>query len=205
MSLLCVETMQAIVLLAFLWKKINKCIILIPATENFMGLLFHCINSLLWVAALHNIIVCHHLIPLIRYFLWKLMTVLLMEETWYDAYTWPLLVFLFSCCVYPLASSCAHTFSTMSTRARHICYFFDYGALSLYSLGKRGTHRHIHFNALSSLDCCRKDCHKDKVQGLKFCSAIFNRNNGGLAQLMQIQITLHSIQQHSIFFLGMQW
>ncbi|XP_026123245.1 membrane progestin receptor gamma-B isoform X2 [Carassius auratus] len=69
------------------------------------------------------------------YFLWKLMTVLLMEDAWYDAYTWPLLVFLFSCCVYPLASSCAHTFSTMSTRARHICYFFDYGALSLYSLG----------------------------------------------------------------------
>uniref|UniRef100_A0A8C2IY00 Progestin and adipoQ receptor family member Vb n=1 Tax=Cyprinus carpio TaxID=7962 RepID=A0A8C2IY00_CYPCA len=69
------------------------------------------------------------------YFLWKLITVLLMEDAWYDAYTWPLLVFLFSCCVYPLASSCAHTFSTMSTRARHICYFFDYGALSLYSLG----------------------------------------------------------------------
>uniref|UniRef100_A0A671TBG1 Membrane progestin receptor gamma-B n=1 Tax=Sinocyclocheilus anshuiensis TaxID=1608454 RepID=A0A671TBG1_9TELE len=69
------------------------------------------------------------------YFLWKLMTVLLMEDAWCDAYTWPLLVFLFSCCVYPLASSCAHTFSTMSTRARHICYFFDYGALSLYSLG----------------------------------------------------------------------
>ncbi|XP_051558827.1 membrane progestin receptor gamma-B-like isoform X2 [Myxocyprinus asiaticus] len=69
------------------------------------------------------------------YFLWKLMTVLLMKDVWYDEYTWPLLVFLFSCCVYPLASSCAHTFSTMSTRAHHICYFFDYGALSLYSLG----------------------------------------------------------------------
>ncbi|XP_073693172.1 membrane progestin receptor gamma-B isoform X2 [Garra rufa] len=69
------------------------------------------------------------------YFLWKLMTVLLMEDAWYDAYTWPLLVFLLSCCIYPLASSCAHTFSTMSTRSRHICYFFDYGALSLYSLG----------------------------------------------------------------------
>ncbi|XP_067255552.1 membrane progestin receptor gamma-B isoform X2 [Chanodichthys erythropterus] len=69
------------------------------------------------------------------YFLWKLMTVLLMEDVLYDVYTWPLLAFLFSCCVYPLASSCAHTFSTMSTRSRHICYFFDYGALSLYSLG----------------------------------------------------------------------
>uniref|UniRef100_A0A8C2AKI6 Progestin and adipoQ receptor family member Va n=1 Tax=Cyprinus carpio TaxID=7962 RepID=A0A8C2AKI6_CYPCA len=51
-------------------------------------------------------------------------------------FTWPFLVFLLSCCVYPLASSCAHTFSTMSERARHICFFFDYGALSFYSLDK---------------------------------------------------------------------
>ncbi|KFQ07104.1 Membrane progestin receptor gamma-B, partial [Leptosomus discolor] len=48
---------------------------------------------------------------------------------------WPLLAYLLTCCIYPLASSCAHTFSTMSTRARHICYFFDYAALSMYSLG----------------------------------------------------------------------
>ncbi|XP_029593124.1 membrane progestin receptor delta isoform X2 [Salmo trutta] len=34
-----------------------------------------------------------------------------------------------------LPTCCAHTFSTMSPEARHICYFFDYGALSLYSLG----------------------------------------------------------------------
>uniref|UniRef100_A0A8D0FEB1 Uncharacterized protein n=1 Tax=Strix occidentalis caurina TaxID=311401 RepID=A0A8D0FEB1_STROC len=26
----------------------------------------------------------------------------------------------------------------MSTHARHICYFFDYAALSMYSLGKGG-------------------------------------------------------------------
>ncbi|XP_054477128.1 membrane progestin receptor delta isoform X2 [Anoplopoma fimbria] len=34
-----------------------------------------------------------------------------------------------------LPTCCAHTFSTMSPESRHICYFFDYGALSLYSLG----------------------------------------------------------------------
>uniref|UniRef100_A0A493THE5 Uncharacterized protein n=1 Tax=Anas platyrhynchos platyrhynchos TaxID=8840 RepID=A0A493THE5_ANAPP len=28
----------------------------------------------------------------------------------------------------------------MSTRARHICYFFDYAALSMYSLGKGVRH-----------------------------------------------------------------
>lgn len=69
------------------------------------------------------------------FFLWKLLTVVLVQEDWRDPFIWPLLVFLLSCCVYPLASSCAHTFSTMSERARHICFFFDYGALSFYSLG----------------------------------------------------------------------
>lgn len=59
----------------------------------------------------------------------------LVQRAWQDPFTWPLLVFLLSCCLYPLASSCAHTFSTMSARARHICFFFDYGALSFYSLG----------------------------------------------------------------------
>lgn len=70
-----------------------------------------------------------------RYFLWKLGTVALTRGAWQDPFTWPLLLLLLSCCAYPLASSCAHTFSSMSTRARHICFFFDYGALSFYSLG----------------------------------------------------------------------
>ena len=48
----------------------------------------------------------------------------------------PLLVFLLPACLYPFASCCAHTFSSMSPRVRHICYFLDYGALSLYSLGE---------------------------------------------------------------------
>lgn len=55
-----------------------------------------------------------------------------------DPPAWPLLAYLLSCCIYPLASSCAHTFSPMSARARHVCYFFDYAALSMYSLGEDG-------------------------------------------------------------------
>ncbi|XP_029431071.1 membrane progestin receptor gamma isoform X2 [Rhinatrema bivittatum] len=69
------------------------------------------------------------------YFLWKLLAFLWVWDVWTDSYAWPLLVFMASCCIYPFTSSCAHTFSVMSTRARHICFFFDYGALSLYSLG----------------------------------------------------------------------
>ncbi|KAJ8248700.1 hypothetical protein GJAV_G00226790 [Gymnothorax javanicus] len=74
------------------------------------------------------------------YFLYKLSTVVLMQDGWNDTFTWPLLVFLLSACMYPLASSCAHTFSSMSTRARHMCFFFDYGALSFYSLGSAVTY-----------------------------------------------------------------
>ncbi|KAM8877377.1 membrane progestin receptor gamma-B [Synchiropus picturatus] len=69
------------------------------------------------------------------YFLWKLVTVLLMQTPWQDPFTWPLVIFLISCCLYPFMSCCAHTFSSMSARARHICFFFDYGGLSFYSLG----------------------------------------------------------------------
>ncbi|XP_051652850.1 membrane progestin receptor gamma isoform X1 [Manacus candei] len=67
------------------------------------------------------------------YFVWTLLGRL--QGGWEDPQTWPLLAYLVTCCIYPLASSCAHTFSTMSCRARHLCYFCDYAALSTYSLG----------------------------------------------------------------------
>ncbi|XP_032906444.1 membrane progestin receptor gamma isoform X2 [Amblyraja radiata] len=69
------------------------------------------------------------------YFVWNLLALSYTLDFWNEAYTWPFLVFMVTACIYPFTSSCAHTFSSMSTRARHICFFFDYGALSLYSLG----------------------------------------------------------------------
>ncbi|KAJ6662928.1 hypothetical protein lerEdw1_011132 [Lerista edwardsae] len=69
------------------------------------------------------------------YFLWKLLALLYARDVWNDPFAWPFLAYVVTCCIYPLTSSAAHTFSTMSSRARHICYFFDYGALSLYTLG----------------------------------------------------------------------
>lgn len=68
--------------------------------------------------------------------MWTLVGRLRGPGGWEDPQARPLLAYLLTCCIYPLASSCAHTFSTMSTRARHLCYFFDYAALSMYSLGK---------------------------------------------------------------------
>ncbi|KAM4807447.1 membrane progestin receptor delta isoform X1 [Urocitellus parryii] len=70
------------------------------------------------------------------YFLWRLLALLEGPGFRAEPYDWPLLIFLLPACLYPFASCCAHTFSSMSPRARHICYFLDYGALSLYSLGE---------------------------------------------------------------------
>lgn len=67
--------------------------------------------------------------------MWRFMTALYMTDIQNDSYSWPLLVYMCTSCVYPLASSCAHTFSSMSKNARHICYFLDYGAVNLFSLG----------------------------------------------------------------------
>ncbi|XP_040198143.1 membrane progestin receptor gamma isoform X2 [Rana temporaria] len=69
------------------------------------------------------------------YFLWRLGSVLISAGSLQDPFMWPLFIFLVSCCIYPMMSTIAHTFSVMSTQARHICFFLDYGALSLYSLG----------------------------------------------------------------------
>ncbi|XP_057690252.1 membrane progestin receptor delta [Corythoichthys intestinalis] len=69
------------------------------------------------------------------YFLWRLASLSRSVNFWSDAYTWPLLSYMLPACAYPLASCCAHTFSAMSAEWRHVCYFLDYAALSLYSLG----------------------------------------------------------------------
>ncbi|XP_061099255.1 membrane progestin receptor delta [Conger conger] len=69
------------------------------------------------------------------YFLWRFSLLCSSLDFLSESYTWPLLVYMLLICLYPFTSSCAHIFSTMSAESRHICYFFDYGALSLYSLG----------------------------------------------------------------------
>ncbi|XP_058862021.1 membrane progestin receptor delta-like isoform X2 [Acipenser ruthenus] len=69
------------------------------------------------------------------YFLWQFCVLCSTLDFWSECYSWPLLVYMLLICLYPFTSSCAHTFSSMSAEARHVCYFFDYGALSLYSLG----------------------------------------------------------------------
>uniref|UniRef100_A0ABI7XZT8 Progestin and adipoQ receptor family member 5 n=1 Tax=Felis catus TaxID=9685 RepID=A0ABI7XZT8_FELCA len=74
-----------------------------------------------------------HLLPFC-FFTWRFVTALYVTDIWNDSYSWPLFVYMGTSCVYPLASSCAHTFNSMSKNARHICYFLDYGAVNLFSL-----------------------------------------------------------------------
>ncbi len=50
-------------------------------------------------------------------------------------YVYPMITYLITLCIMPTISAVAHLFNTMSDRARHICFFLDYSALSLYSLG----------------------------------------------------------------------
>ncbi|XP_055990830.1 membrane progestin receptor gamma [Sorex fumeus] len=75
-----------------------------------------------------------HLLPF-WFFVWRLVTRFYGTDIQHDSYSWPLLVYMGTSCVYPFVSSCAHTFSSMSQKARHICYFLDYGAVNLFSLG----------------------------------------------------------------------
>ncbi|XP_013384134.1 membrane progestin receptor gamma isoform X2 [Lingula anatina] len=75
-----------------------------------------------------------HFLPAV-YFAWWFVELAQEHDFVNDPYTWPLLVFTFSSMGYLLASAIAHTFNTMSNKARHIFFFLDYAALSNYSLG----------------------------------------------------------------------
>nr|XP_033780407.1 membrane progestin receptor delta isoform X1 [Geotrypetes seraphini]XP_033780408.1 membrane progestin receptor delta isoform X1 [Geotrypetes seraphini]XP_033780409.1 membrane progestin receptor delta isoform X1 [Geotrypetes seraphini] len=109
------------------------------------------------------------------YFLWRFLVLSTSLDFCTDPYNWPLLLYLLVICLYPFTSSCAHTFSTMSPHACHFCYFLDYGALSLYSLGCAFTYSayimpdrwinsplHLHFTQLATLNsfiCTALSCY----------------------------------------------
>lgn len=50
-------------------------------------------------------------------------------------YMAPLVVYMTTVCMFPLASMLAHIFNVMSDKARHVCFFVDYWALSLFGFG----------------------------------------------------------------------
>ena len=64
----------------------------------------------------------------------------------HDQFTLPLLALGISTCIYPLVSSFAHLLNQMSEQCFHICFFFDYAALSLYSLGSAIAYNYYSFH-----------------------------------------------------------
>ena len=50
-----------------------------------------------------------------------------------DHFYYPLASFTLGCCSMYLVSSAAHMFSSMSERGYHICFYFDYAAISAYT------------------------------------------------------------------------
>jgi predicted membrane channel-forming protein YqfA (hemolysin III family) len=86
-----------------------------------------------------------------------------------DSYTWPLLCYMFACCLFPLASAVAHTFNVMSEKARHVCFFLDYSALSLFSLGVAISY-HAYCFPEGLIDKGRGWFHKNYVCGSAFCA-----------------------------------
>lgn len=75
-----------------------------------------------------------HFLPSM-YFLWVMKGLSDTLDFRHDSYTWPLLCYMFACIILPLTSAMAHTFNVMSDYARHVCFFMDYGSLSLFSTG----------------------------------------------------------------------
>lgn len=75
-----------------------------------------------------------HFVPA-WYFFWHLVYLFDTHDFVNDKYSWPMFAFVIASCAYPLSSSFAHLFSSMSHRTRHVCFFFDYAGLSFYAFG----------------------------------------------------------------------
>lgn len=68
------------------------------------------------------------------FFIWR--AVQLGDKWGYDdEYAQPFLVYMITATLYPLMSAMAHGFSSLSPRARAICFFMDYAAISYYAYG----------------------------------------------------------------------
>ncbi|XP_029808503.1 membrane progestin receptor gamma isoform X3 [Suricata suricatta] len=118
----------------------------------------------------------------LRFFMWRFVTTLYVTDIQNDSYSWPLFVYMGSSCVYPLASSCAHTFSSMSKNARHICYFLDYGAVNLFSLGSA-----IAYSAYSVPDAMVSTTFHDYYVPLAVLNTVISTGLSCYSRFLEIQ------------------
>ncbi|XP_033097205.1 membrane progestin receptor gamma-like isoform X2 [Anneissia japonica] len=85
-----------------------------------------------------------HFVPFL-YTVWRIVHLRYYLDFVNDPFTWPLLGLLI-CISLCLSASCfAHLFNCLSERACHICYFFDYSSLGIYSLASCIAYRYYVF------------------------------------------------------------
>ena len=69
------------------------------------------------------------------FFVWKFHEIFTKEFSILDRDAWPLLCSAIGVCGFCLASSLAHLFNAMSPKAMETCFFMDYAAISVYTVG----------------------------------------------------------------------
>ena len=91
----------------------------------------YCIKSL-FQATNETMNIWSHGLALVVFIL-RFVAVFAKHDPWQDSRVYPLLCFAFGICIMLVMSVGAHLFNCMSIKARHICFFFDYSAISVYT------------------------------------------------------------------------
>lgn len=92
---------------------------------------WYCFRSL-FRATNETINIWSHILAFVVFVL-RFVSVFSRHKPWEDSYVYPLLCFAFGICIMLVMSVGAHLFNCMSIKARHICFFFDYAAISVYT------------------------------------------------------------------------
>lgn len=69
------------------------------------------------------------------YFFWILRDFWDTFDFKYDSYIWLLFIYMFVCIIFFLVSVIVYIFNIMLDLVRYICFFMDYGVLSIFSFG----------------------------------------------------------------------
>lgn len=69
------------------------------------------------------------------YFFWILRDFSDTLDFKYDSYIWLLFIYMFVCIIFFLVSVIVYIFNIMLDLVRYICFFMDYGVLSIFSFG----------------------------------------------------------------------
>jgi len=98
------------------------------------GTALKCLRTTLFVRSNETLNVWTHVIPSI-YFAWAALSWWYTETSLSESSWLALAIYLSTVCAVPVTSTIAHMFSCASDKARHICFFADYAALSGYAIG----------------------------------------------------------------------